>query len=63
MDYHSKQSLLHIYVTRTLVVVSKLSLLVRDTKSGELYIASQLTITMVHMQAASQIMIEESEVY
>ena len=62
MDYHSKQSLLHIYVTRTLVVVSKLSLLVRDTKSGELYIASQLIITMVHMQAA-QFMIEESEVY
>ena len=51
MDYHSKQSLLHIYVTRTLVVVSKLSLLVRDTKSGELCITSQLIITMAHMQA------------
>ena len=62
MDYHSKQSLLHIYVTRTLVVVSKLSLLVRDTKSGELCIASPLIITMAHMQAA-QFIIEESEVY
>ena len=58
MDFHSKHSLLHLYVTRTLVVVSKLSLLVRDTKSGELDIASQMIITMLNMQAANQFMIE-----